>query len=187
MVWEISQTLAARSSGRILWWSLVAMVTTFWMFNFSKLPFSNPELIRVSGESLFDVRWFYTPAQALEALSKFGEAGRQIYFSFLALDFLFPLIYALALSLLLSKLLRLAGQERYLPLNLLPLLAAAFDYLENIHVLAMLLLFPSVHPALAMIAATGTLMKQVFLLMSLLLLVLVSCRAVWLRLRPGGV
>jgi hypothetical protein len=86
---------------------LLAAFGFFWLFNFSPLPISNNELIKLSSsEGLLDVRPFYSAAEAYSALTHYGAAGREFYLRFLAADFIFIPVYSLGFGLLMARVVR---------------------------------------------------------------------------------
>jgi hypothetical protein len=98
------------------------------------------------GSGLIDMLLTYSPETAFGLIESYGEAGRTAYSYFTATgDVIFPVAYGLFLSLLLSWLL-LRGtspDSRLRLLNLVPMAAWAFDWLENVMILTMLGQYPN--------------------------------------------
>ena len=95
---------------------LLASAGFFWLFNFSGLPLSNPELIKLSGrEGLLDLMPYYTAQQAFVILGHYGVAGRELYLRFLAADFVFIPVYSLGFAFLMTRAVRaLCAEQQFL-------------------------------------------------------------------------
>ena len=116
----------------------------------------------------------YTHSQALTLLESLGRAGRDAYlFPQLALDFVYPGLFAICFSLMLiwlySKRIRL--DSKWLYLAMLPVLGGLFDYVENILIIQMITTFPDVTKGLVSTASSATLLKSAFSTASFLLLI----------------
>ncbi len=134
----------------------------FWVFNFSSLPISSPAIIKISGrEGLLDIRLFYSAREAFAAVSHYGEEGRRLYLGFLAADFIFIIFYSTAFAFLMTLVAKSVCGKRpsWLRLNVLPLGIGFFDCLENICILAMLVIYPLNSTALGTISGIATLSK----------------------------
>ncbi len=152
---------------------LLAAVGFFWLFNFSSLPLSNPELAKLSGrEGLLDLMFFYSAREALTALNHYGAAGRELYLRFLAADFIFIPVYSLGFALLMTRTIRTVCSEstHLLWLNVLPLGIGFFDCVENLSILGMLAYYPDASVALGALSGISTLCKHLLTLMTLLVL-----------------
>ncbi len=117
----------------------------------------------------------YTHAQALSLLESLGRAGRDAYlFPQLALDFVYPGLFATCFSLMLiwlySK--RIRPNSKWLYLAVIPVLGGLFDYVENILIIRMITTFPDVTKGLVSAASGFTLLKSAFSTASFLLLIL---------------
>lgn len=115
----------------------------------------------------------YTHAQALTLLESLGRAGRETYlFPQLALDFVYPGLFAICYSLMLiwlySK--RIRPDSKWLYLAVIPILGGLFDYIENILIIRMITSFPDVTEGLVSVASGATLLKSGFSTVSFLLL-----------------
>lgn len=101
---------------------------------------------------MLDTLFGFSPDQASYLLFQYGETGRKGYILTVAVaDSLYPLVYGGLLVLMLSWLLKTTGFEKtpLQKLNLLPLSAMVFDFLENAGIIAMLIRFPGEINALA--------------------------------------
>ncbi len=159
-----SEWIARRYSFPLMSVLLVAAAWFFWQFNFSSLPVSNRALVKISGhDGLLDLRLFYTAPEAFATLSHYGEAGRELYVKFLAVDFIFIPIYSLGLGFLMTWLVRAAfrGDPARLRLNLLPLGIGILDATENVFILAMLALYPNSNLVIGTLSGIATFCKFV--------------------------
>jgi len=116
----------------------------------------------------------YTYSQALTLLESLGRAGRDSYlFPQLALDFVYPGLFAICYSLMLvwlySK--RIRPDSKWLYLAVIPVLGGLFDYIENILIIRMITTFPDVTEGLVSAANSATLLKSGFSTVSILLLI----------------
>ncbi|HEY8067764.1 MAG TPA: hypothetical protein VIF38_02640 [Burkholderiales bacterium] len=157
----------------------------FWLFNFSALPLSNPELVRLSGgEGLLDLMPYYTAREAFSILGKYGAAGRELYLKFLAADFVFIPVYTFGFAFLTTRAVRAvcAYGNSWLWLNLLPLGIGTLDNVENFCILGMLGFYPEPAMALGTLSGIVTLSKFVLSLLALLSLGGVGLIAITRRL-----
>ncbi len=86
------------------------------------------------------------------------------------IDMVYPLVYGALLFLLLRKLTSsLSAQTSWLKyVCSLPIIAAVFDYIENINILIMLGTFPNISSIQAMFDSAATSLKWAFLMLALL-------------------
>jgi hypothetical protein len=142
------------------------------LFNFSRLPVSNSEFVKLSGhEGLLDTMLFYSAQEAYAALTHYGEEGRKAYIGFIATDFIFIIVYGTALSFLMTATIFSAcgNGSFWLKLNLLPFGIGFFDCVENICILGMLSVYPLISTILGTISGIATGCKW------LLTMVVISC------------
>lgn len=183
MTRSLPHRLANRTTLPVLF-LLAGGVLLFYLVLFPGMT-ANPPALRQTG--LLDTRLSYTPQQAYQALEAYGPEGRAQYArTTLLLDFLFPVIYALLLSLLATRgLLRaFPGAPRLHRLALLPFAVLLCDWLENGCILALLWTFPQRLLGLATAAGTFTLLKWIGLALAVLIAG-GSNAAVWLRPSPN--
>lgn len=128
-----------------------------------------------SDTALFDLSPMgYTHAQALTLLESLGRAGRDAYlFPQLAIDFVYPGLFAICFSLMLIWLYakRIQPDSKWLYVAMLPVLGGLFDYVENILIIRMITSFPDVTEGLVSAASSATLLKSAFSTASFLLLI----------------
>ena len=117
-------------------------------------PLSVPYMTKLAaGAHILDMRPWYTPQAAYQLFDVLGKSGRNAYLTLLwTLDLLLPALFGTFLSMALRR-----GAFR--TWHWVPLLAAAFDYAENIAITSLLLRYPEHHPAVVRIAATFTAAK----------------------------
>ena len=152
---------------------LFAAAGFLWLFNFSSLPLSNPELVKLSGhEGLLDLMHFYSAQEAFTALKHYGASGRELYLRFLAADFIFIPVYSLGFALLMTRIFRAVCSEPtpWLWLIVMPLGIGLFDCIENFSILGMLGLYPDANVMLGTLSGIFTLCKHLLTLTTLLTL-----------------
>jgi len=158
---EVSDRITSIASGRTVLAALAGILVTGFLVN--GRPFGIAELKSITGGvGVFDMEMFYTPEQAYAFLAAMGEAGRSFELTrIIPLDLFVPLFYALFLSTLISWLLKKWLPERspWHRLNVIPVIGALFDYLENLGIIAMLLAWPVEMYSIAQITMAATLLK----------------------------
>lgn len=117
-----------------------------------------------NGKKLFDLSpGGYSYEYARELLTVLGENGRDLYlYNQLPLDFLYPGLFAISCSLLLSWLLLKIKEpnSRLFYFCLIPVAAGAFDYAENILIVSMIAGFPDISPGQVQISSLVTIAKS---------------------------
>lgn len=172
-----AECVERRYSKRLTWALLLASAGFVWLFNFSALPLSDPELIRVSGgQGLLDLMPYYTAQEAFAILGRYGAGGRELYLRFLAADFAFIPVYTLGLAFLMTRAVRAAcpGGKSWLWLNLLPFGIGIFDDVEDFCILAMLGLYPGFSAPIGTLAGIATQGKNALTLLTVLTLFLLG-------------
>lgn len=158
---EVSDRILSITSGRTVLAALAGILVTGFLVN--GRPFGIAELKSITGGvGVLDMELFYTPDQAYAFLSAMGEAGRSFELTrIIPLDFLVPFFYALFLSTLISWILKkwLPVDSGWHRINVIPVIGALFDYLENLGIIAMLLAWPMEMYSIAQITMAATLFK----------------------------
>ncbi|WP_087018219.1 hypothetical protein [Thaumasiovibrio subtropicus] len=116
-----------------------------------------------SGLPIFDMSPAgYNVEQATRLLDNLGETGRAFYRYQLALDLIYPALFGLSYFALFQWILNKNAITRttWRWISILPIIAALFDYLENITVWLMLRSFPNVSELLVKVASTLTVTKS---------------------------
>ena len=143
------------------------------------------------GANMLDMYFGYNHSQAFQILSDLGAEGRTFYLTrIVPQDALLPLIYLLFFSELIALLLKhsnlSAKAARFTGyLLLIPVLAAVFDWLENIGTVTMTLRYPDLPAWAVYLASFSGMMKAVFTILSVATIILLL--ALWLlqRLSSG--
>ncbi len=120
-----------------------------------------------NGVGILDLQNFYTSDQAYHVLEQQGEIGRQFYVRLLTnVDSFFPLVTALFAMFLITFLFKqwLSTDSKWRYLSLVPVVAAIFDYMENICILKMIARYPDKLTGFASLAGIMTGAKTLLLL-----------------------
>jgi hypothetical protein len=120
-----------------------------------------------------DTSFVYSRDDLYQIAESYGEQGRQAYvtarFTF---DLIWPLVYSLFLATAISWVFgkAFAPDSRWQRANLVPLLAALFDYLENLSTSLVMLRYPNQTAVVDLLAPAFTLLKWSLLGASFILL-----------------
>lgn len=162
----IKTTLARMANGKVLILLLLANLV-FVLFVF---PYRNKALEILSGrkEATLDSNLSYGATEAYDLFRDLTHEGRQIYArSEITADLIFPIVYALFLSLLIIYIFQKCSLNKPQQfLAMLPFLMLLFDYGENILIALMLFDYPQPHPAVAEVASVFTKLKCTFFALS---------------------
>lgn len=118
-----------------------------------------------SPEPPLDLLFFSAPSETFARLERYDERARLFYLgSELTLDILHPILYTLALGLLISWLFQrgFARGDKMRILNVTPLGAWSLDLLENLCIVAMLALWPERSVPLAWMLTVFRMGKWIF-------------------------
>lgn len=135
------------------------------------------------GKKLFDLSLGgYSYEYARELLTVLGENGRDLYlYNQIPLDFLYPGLFAISCSLLLSWLLLKIKEpnSRLFYFCIIPVAAGAFDYAENILIVSMITGFPDISQRQVEISNLMTIAKNVLTTLFFIVLTVIgiSCFA----------
>ena len=148
------------------------------------LSYTIPKVEEYSdGKKLFDLLpGGYSYEYAKELLTVLGVKGRDLYlYNQLPLDFLYPGLFAISCSLLLSWLFLKVTEpsSRWFYFCLIPVAAGAFDYAENILIVSMISGYPDISQGQVEIASLVTISKSVLTTLFFIVLTIVgiSCFA----------
>jgi hypothetical protein len=140
----LARALAGLASWRV--WAVGAVVYAglAWAFFASTAPFAIPRVTEVCGQQPPDLRVAPGAPEVHDFLATCGEAGRAAYTAMQLADLLYPAVFAffLASSLALTLHLLAPSRPNLLALAGIPVIAAAFDYLENASAWLALSAFP---------------------------------------------
>ena len=184
----ISSYLSATSTGRVA----LAGLVIFLAFGALVLPGQSAAAEQTSGGAGSpDTSFFYAPNDLLRQAEVYGEAGRAAYVrARWTFDLVFPLVYGFFLVTSIGWLVRksVPADSAWQRLNLVPVAAVLFDYLENTATSLVMARFPAETPAAAGLAPWFTLAKWILVGASfaILLVVLVGVLARTMRRCPSG-
>jgi hypothetical protein len=160
---QISDWLYRMSTG----WVALAALVLFLLFTALVLPQQAARSEEETGSTESpDTSGFYTPSDLYRLAEAYGEQGRRAYvrarFTF---DLVWPLVYTFflvtAISWVFGKALPPGSVWRRL--NLAPLLAAAFDFLENLATSLVMVRYPEQTAVVDTLAPVLTMLKWSFL------------------------
>lgn len=187
---SVSARITAITSGPVILAGFFGLMIFGFLVN--GRPFGIAELKAMTGGTgILDMEVLYSPDRAYAILSAMGEAGRAFDLTrIVPLDMVVPFFYALFLATAITWIL-----HRWLPagsgwhrLNVVPVIGALCDYLENLGVVAMLVAWPDPLPEIARITMAAGLLK--FSFSALAGLVIVAGLAGWaytaVRTRSGA-
>ncbi len=170
MARRISDWLRSVSRG----WVALAALLVFLLFSALVLPQQATLAEQQTGSADSpDTSFFYAPRDLYAMAEAYGEEGRQAYvqarFTF---DLVWPLVYTLFLVTAISWIFGRAfpPDSRWQLANLVPLLGALFDYLENLSTSLVMLRYPDQTAVVDFLAPAFTLAKWSLLGASFLLL-----------------
>lgn len=141
-----------RTAGPIRWlgsWRTLAVASALFfpfaaLFFASSASFSVPHVEEACGAPALDVRFFSDGDDVNQFMTDCGEAGRDAYSNMQIADLFYPAVFGLffasALVIVVSR--AFADRPKLVWLAALPVLGAAFDYVENVLAWRALLAFP---------------------------------------------
>jgi hypothetical protein len=164
------------------WVALTALVV-FLLFTALVLPDqSSKASTEVKAAGSPDMSFFYTTSDLDRMADAYGQAGREAYirarFTF---DLIWPVVYTVFLCTTISWVYRKAFAlgSLWQRMNLVPVFAILFDYLENITTSLVMLQFPNRLPLVATLAPVFTMGKWILVTASIVLLSVGAVVAVW--------
>jgi hypothetical protein len=167
---RISDWLRRTSTG----WVALGALLIFLLFSALVLPQQAMVAEQDTGSADSpDTSIFYSPADLYRMAEAYGEQGRRAYvrarFTF---DLIWPLVYTLFLVTATGWVFgrAFAPDSRWQRANLVPLLGALFDYLENLSTSLVMLRYPDQTAVVDLLAPAFTLIKWSLLGASFLLL-----------------
>ena len=143
---------------------LLFLIPTLCVY-FMMLFVSIPKVLQYSnGMKILDLMPTGYSAEYVQKLFEtLGETGRKIYlWQQLPLDTLYPALFAISFSLLLSYIFKkiFSEKNKIQKVSLLPIFAGLFDYLENIGIILMLNIYPNFQPWIANITNVFSVFKS---------------------------
>lgn len=172
MLRKISSILHAWAKG----WLVAALLALDLFFMLVIMPLTGALMKSGTGlEQPLDLMLFAPPDKMFAMIERYGEYGRAFYRATeLTVDILYPIVYTLALGLLISWLFQrgFARESRMQTLNVMPIGAWFFDLLENLGIVTMLTMWPSQPAAIAWLTMIVSAIKWAFAGMSVALAVM---------------
>jgi hypothetical protein len=139
------------------------------------------------GMRLFDLMpTGYSPEYAVNLLGTLGADGRHAYLTRqLPFDMFYPGLFAISYAMLSAFILKniFISPNKFRYLVLLPIFAGLFDYLENIGIISMLVVYPDFSRTMALVSSVCTIMKSLLTTIFFLLLGIGIIAAVTRRFR----
>jgi hypothetical protein len=179
MLHRFSDRLRTVSTG---WVALVALAI-FVLFSALVLPGQSTAAEGVAGDAGSpDMSFYYSPNDLYRMAEAYGEEGRRAYvrarFTF---DLVWPLVYTAFLVTMISWVFgkAFASDSPWQRANLLPVLGAMFDYLENLSTSLVMLRYPESTAVVDGLAPLFTAAKWLSLSASFLLLAAGIMMAAW--------
>lgn len=162
MITTLSNTLKKYTNG----WVMLAFLALMLLFGMFIVPTIGSKLEASSGGSgPIDLLFSYTPEKAYSMIESYGDEGRALYRTFaMTGDVIYPVVYSILFSLIITWLFQrsFAASSKLQMLNVVPLGAWLFDWLENINIVTMLSLYPSKPAIVAQLASLCTTIKWSF-------------------------
>jgi len=186
MINRFSDWLTKTSTG----WIALSALIVFLLFSALVLPNQAATSEAETGDAGSpDTSLFYSPNDLYRWAEEYGPAGRAAYIrARLTFDVIWPLVYTVllvtAISWVYSKAFR-AG-SRWQRLNLAPILAAAFDLLENTSTSIVMGRYPDQTPVIDTMAPVFTLLKWVLIGASFVSLVVGVGVGLWRWVKKGN-
>ena len=150
-----------------VWIAVIVLVYLLFQYAFDGMfEATTSHLNELSGSTIPDLKFYYTPDQLKTVFQNFGREGIDEYLDLQLVDMVYPLSY----SLLLAVLLFIGyGKTKYRSVTWLPVVAAAADYTENFLIRSLAVRFPAFNETVARIAAFFTAWKWIFITLSIVL------------------
>lgn len=170
------QNISCRFHAWAKGWIVFALVVLDVFFMGFIMPLTSGMLKDGKGtQQPMDLLFFSTPAKLFTIAGSYGEYGRAFYRSVeLTVDIIYPVVYTLALGLLISWLFQrgFSTKSKMQGLNIAPIGAWLFDLLENLGIVTLLTTFPAQLTAIAWLTTFFTMVKWIFAGISMLLIVI---------------
>jgi len=147
-------------------WTTLTTLALFVLFLWLILPAESERSAEVIGTSVSpDTSFYYTKSELYQIAENYGERGRLFYIDTrITFDIIWPFIYTIFLitgiSWITDKIVLEGSKVRLL--NLVPIGAILFDFLENISNMVIMFRYPTPTDILASLAGVFTALKWVF-------------------------
>jgi hypothetical protein len=171
-------------------WVTLSALVIFVLFTALVLPNQSSRVsteTRAAGSP--DMSFFYNTNDLYRMAEAYGQTGREAY---IRARFTFDLIWPLVYTVFLCTSISWVNHRAFNPgsfwqrMNLVPLLALSFDYLENISTSLVMLQYPNRLPLVATLASVFTLGKWILITGSFVLLVVGLVVLIWQRVKGSS-
>lgn len=180
---RISERLHRISTG----WVTLAAVVVFALFTALVLPGqASPADTAAEAAGSPDLSFSYSTGDLYAMAKAYGPEGRAAYVrARYTFDVVWPVVYTAFLVTTISWLARRIASDNNLwqRANLIPLLAATFDFFENASTSLVMARYPARTPVIAILATVFTPVKWLFVTASLVLLLVFAFAALWRSIR----
>lgn len=141
-----------------------------------------PKLMSYSGgKQILDmIPTGYSPSYVNSLFEGLGEIGRNAYlYNQLPMDMIYPLLFGVTYCLMLAYFIKKLGKldSKLFYISYFPILAALFDYCENIGIIAMLRTYPSNPDVMAQVTNVFSILKSMLSSTSFISLIIIV--AIW--------
>lgn len=172
MLAKLSKALHRNARG----WLVFILFLIDMFFNILVMPMAQALMkFDGGGPGPLDLRFFTPPARMFEIIGQYGEYNRIFYRNFeLTGDILYPIVYTLFFSLLISWLFQrgLEPAHKLRKWNVLPFGIFVFDLFENLGIVTLLSVYPSTPVIVAVLTTLLTMVKWTFAVGSVLLILM---------------
>ncbi len=169
---KTQELLNKYSTGRNV---LALFVITQIIYGFMLLYTIPNVMNHANGMKLLDMQpTGYNAEYAKNLFDNLGAIGREAYlFRQIPVDMIYPLLFAVTYSLLLTFLFKKSfnPKSKINGLSLIPIVGGLFDYLENVGIIIMLSIYPIFSESLANITNVFSVLKSIFITLFFVLLV----------------
>jgi hypothetical protein len=183
MIYRFSNWIYKISNG----WIALGAVLLFLLFSIFVLPSQSTKVDSISEQiGTPDLSFYYSKNDIYKMAEVYGEEGRALYiqarFTF---DLIWPIVYTLFLTTCISWIFGqiIPLESKFGRVNLTPVMALIFDYLENISTSLIMFRYPQQTPGLDMLAPIFTMLKWILLIISFLLLIVGFIGLLWTRIQ----
>lgn len=160
MLTSLSNLARRYASGRnVLIFFVLQMIISAVVLPYMQGKFDSANILGV-----LDLKFGFTPDEAYNMLSAYGEEGRKYYFFVEAvIDIIYPIIYTITNVLLLSYVFKrgFAANSFIQQLNIFPILTTIGDFAENGGIITLLSAFPERADSAASFASNAGMFKWV--------------------------
>ena len=146
-------------------WLVIVMMALDMFFMIIVMPLIGALMKDGTGlQQPLDLMFFSTPAKTFEMIARYGDITFYRNVELTVDLFIYPPIYTLAFGLLISWLFQRGFQpdSAMMKLNVMPVFAWAFDFLENMGIVTLLTMWPGKPAAVAWLTMFFTTFKWLF-------------------------